>query len=66
MNCHKVGECGPPEEHIVCHFKIGYLKLYVLSAEVLPSPKGHRNSDLAGGGRYCFGDCSVEGRPTWM
>jgi hypothetical protein len=49
-NHHELGQCRPPEECIVCHLKIGYLKLHVLGAEVLLSPEGHGKSDLAGGG----------------
>jgi hypothetical protein len=46
---------------IVCRLKIGYLKLHVLGAEVLPSLKGQGKSDLADGGHCCFGTFSWKG-----
>jgi hypothetical protein len=59
-NCHKLGEFRPPEERNVCRFKIGYLKLHVLSAEVLSSLKSHGKSDLADRGHCYPRDYSVE------
>jgi hypothetical protein len=59
-NCHKLGECQPPKEHIVCHLEVGYLKLHVLRAEVFLNPDGHRKSDLADRGHHCSRDYSME------
>jgi hypothetical protein len=61
-----IGERWPPEECIVCHFKIGYHNLHVLGAEVPLSPKCHGKSDLANWGCCCSGDYSMEGSPTQM
>jgi hypothetical protein len=65
-DCHELDECRPPEECIVCYFKIGYLESYVLGVEVLLSPEGHGKRNMADGGRCCSGDYSVEGSPTRM
>jgi hypothetical protein len=48
-NCHEFGECRPPDEHVVCHLEVGYLKQHVFSTEVFLSPEGHEKSDLADG-----------------
>jgi hypothetical protein len=65
-DCHKLGECRPSEERVVCHLEIGYLELQVFSTEVFQSPAGHRKSDLADGHRYSSKDYSVERSPTGM
>jgi hypothetical protein len=65
-DCHELGEHWPSKERVVCHFKIDYLELHVLGAEVFPSPEGHRKSDLTDGGCHCPMDYSVEWSPTQM
>jgi hypothetical protein len=65
-NCHELGECRPPKERIVCHFEISYLKLHVLSVEVLSSPEGHGKSDLADRGHCYPRDYFMEGSLTGM
>jgi hypothetical protein len=65
-DCHELGEHRPFKEHIVCHLKIGYLKLHILDAEVFQSPIGHGKSDLVDGGCHYSRDYSVEQSPTWM
>jgi hypothetical protein len=65
-NHHELGECRPFEECVVCHFKIGYLKLHVFSSEVFLSPKGHGKTDLADGGHHCSRGYAVEGSLAWM
>jgi hypothetical protein len=59
-NRHELGECWPSKECIVCHFKIGYLKLHVLGEKVLSNPKRHGKSNLADGSRYHTEDYSME------
>jgi hypothetical protein len=63
-NCHELGECRPPEECIVCRFKIGYFKLHVLSVEIFLSLESHGKSDLIDRVRCCPRDYSVEGSLT--
>jgi hypothetical protein len=63
-DCHELGECCPPEERVVCHFKISYLELHVLGAEIFLSLEGHKNSDLTDRGRCCPKDYSVKGSST--
>jgi hypothetical protein len=62
-NCHELGECWPPEEWVVRHLEVGYLKLHLFSTEVFSSPEGHRKSDLADGGCCYSGDYSLERSP---
>jgi hypothetical protein len=63
-NCHELGKCRAPKERVVCRLKVGYLELHVFSREVFSSPEGHMKSDMADGGRCCFGDYFVEQSPT--
>jgi hypothetical protein len=56
---HKLGECQSSEECIIRHLKVCYLKLQVFCMDVFPSPKGHRESNLADGGHCCTMDYSV-------
>jgi hypothetical protein len=36
-NYHELGECMPPEECVVCRFKISYLKLHILGSKIFSS-----------------------------
>jgi hypothetical protein len=54
------------QESVVRSLDISDLKLYVLSAEVFPSPKGNENEDLADGGCCCPRDYAVKGSLTGM
>jgi hypothetical protein len=60
-NCHEPSECRPPEECILCHFEISYLKLHILGSKVFLSPKGHGKSNLANGGRCAQGTIPWKG-----
>jgi hypothetical protein len=58
---HELSNGGPPEEWIVCCFKIGYLKLHVLSVEIFRSPEHHEKGDMTNKGCCCASDYSMEG-----
>jgi hypothetical protein len=60
-NCHELGEHRSSEEHIVCRFKIGYLELHVLGAELFLSSEGHGKRDLADGVAATLGTILCKG-----
>jgi hypothetical protein len=51
-NHHELGQSRPPEKCIVCHFEIGYLKLYLLGTIILTSLECYGKSDLTDKGCY--------------
>jgi hypothetical protein len=63
-NCHALGERRSSQESIIRSLKIGYLKLYGLSAKVFLSPESYGKSNLIDEGCYCTGDYAMEGGLT--
>jgi hypothetical protein len=63
-DCHKLGECRPPEERVIRRLKVGYLKLQVFSPKIFPSPKGHGKSNLVDRGSCCARDYAMKQSPT--
>jgi hypothetical protein len=61
---HEHGKCWLSQESIVHSLKIGHLKLYGFSSEVLPSPEGYGNRDLTDGCRRCTKDYTMERSPA--
>jgi hypothetical protein len=64
QNRYELGKCWSSQESIVRNLKIGDLKLYSSSLEVLPSPEGYKKRDLTDGHRCCTGDYTMERSPT--
>jgi hypothetical protein len=64
QNRRELGECQPSQESIVRSLKIGHLKLYSFSSDVLPSLEGCGKRDLNEGRPCCIGDYTMEWSPT--
>jgi hypothetical protein len=61
---HELAKCWPCQESIVHSLKIGHLKLYGFSLELLLSPEGYGKRDLTDGCRYCTWDYTMERSST--